>query len=74
MTFRERLATMQNAGGNHEAQTVKGIVQEGQKSYLKVMDNSIGTNKAPDPNNKKFSHITPPPAPKIQPKPMTPKR
>lgn len=74
MTLRERYATMQNAGGNHEAQTVKGILQEGQKSYLKTMDNSLGTNKAPDAFAKNFVHIVPPP-PKVQPaKQMTPKR
>jgi hypothetical protein len=60
MTYRERLASMQNAGGNHQAQTVQGILKEGQKSYLKTMDNSLGTKKAPDPTAKVVRHITPP--------------
>ena len=75
MTNRERFANMQNAGGNHPAQNVKGILQEGQKSFLQTIDNKLGTNKAPDPHAKKFSHITPPKPVNIQPKKViAPKR
>ena len=56
-------------GGNHEARTVEGILKEGQKSYLKTMDNQLGTQNAPNPYTKRFSYITPP----TQTEPPTPK-
>ena len=75
MTFRERFANMQNAGGNHPAQTTQGILQEGRKSFQQTIDNKLGTQNAQDAFAKKFGNIVPPPAQKIQPtKTITPKR
>lgn len=52
-------ANMRNAGGNHQAQTIQGILQEGRKSYQGTMDRALGTNKAIDPNLKIVKPITP---------------
>lgn len=68
MTFKERYASMQNSGGNHLAQTTDGILKEGQKSFLKTMHNSLGTNKPPDPFTKEVRHIPPPPQKSVTPK------
>ena len=73
MTLRDRYA-MQNAGGNHPAQTVQGILQEGRKSFQQTIDTKLGTNNAPNAFNKQVAQIVPP-APKPQPaKVITPKR
>jgi hypothetical protein len=62
--FTRRFSNMNMAGGNHQAQNVQGILQEGQKSYVKTMDNKLGTQNAPNPFTKRFSSIEQPkPAP-----------
>ncbi len=72
--FMNPYANMQNAGGNHQAQTAQGIIQEGRKSYQQVIDSKINTNKAPDAFAKTVRPITPPVQTVQQPKPITPKR
>ena len=74
--YATRFSNMNNAGGNHKAQTADGILQEGQKSYKATVDQKLGTQHAENAYAKKFSHITPDlgsakpqnPAPTNQPK------
>lgn len=70
--FANPYANMHNAGGNHQAQTIPGILQEGRKSYKQTMDSKLGTNHSPNPAARTVRHINPPK--QVQSKPITPKR
>ncbi len=72
--FTRRFANMNMAGGNHQAQTIQGILKEGQVSFMQTMDNKLGTQNAPNPYTKRFNPITPPAPTKPAPKAPTPKR
>ena len=65
MTFKERFANMQNAGGNHQAQSVQGILMEGRKSYEHTKDQVLGTKKAANAFSKDVKQITPPQPKKV---------
>ena len=72
MTFKERYANMQNAGGNHKAQDVKGLIAEGRVSIQAAIDKATGTSLAQNPNQKYVKPSEPTPKPKVQQIKVTP--
>lgn len=55
----KRFGNMDMAGGNHQAKTSKGIIQEGRKSYKHTVDQKLGTNHSKGINElaKRFAPI-----------------